>query len=189
MAKKAAPKYAAPSPRFVAARWHGGAQTPRRIVLHSTVSPCKAGGAEATAHFFAHEGNKTSAHYVVDPETVVQCVGDHVVAYHCGHNQDSIGIEMCDYPDARSARRWDDKPHRAMEARAVRLVAQLCLAYGIPPYYVGVARLKAGAKGVTTHNNMSLAFRQSTHWDPGAWRRFRFMRAVRAEVRRIKKGA
>ena len=42
---------------------------------------------------------------------------------------------------------------------------------------------------MTTHNNMSLAFRQSTHWDPGAWRRFRFMRAVRAEIRHIKKGA
>jgi hypothetical protein len=33
--------------------------------------------------------------------------------------------------------------------------------------YVDVAGLKAGKRGVTTHNNVSLAFKKSTHTDPG----------------------
>ncbi len=178
----------APTPPFIAARWHGGAQTPRLIVMHSTVSPCKPGQARATAQFFAREQNKTSAHYCVDPAEVIQCVGDHTVAYHCGYNQDSIGAEMCDYPDAKSKARWDDANHIAMEKRAARLVAELCLAYGIRPYFVGATGLKLGRKGVTTHAEMSKAFRRSTHWDPGAWRRFRFMRRVRRQIKRIKNG-
>jgi N-acetylmuramoyl-L-alanine amidase CwlA len=182
------PKYRAPSPRMIAARWTGGSQTPRLIVMHSTVSPCKPGQAEAVAHFFAGEDNKTSAHYVVDPGTVVQCVGDHTVAYHCGHNQDSIGIELCDMPDQQSQARWNDANHRAMMTVAARLVAQLCLAYNIRPWFVTVPGLKVGRRGVTTHANMSQAFKQSTHWDPGAWPRIRFMRMVRAEVRKIKAG-
>jgi hypothetical protein len=42
-------------------------------------------------------------------------VGDHTVAFHCGYNQDSIGIEMCDMP-SQDKTRWDDQPHRDMEA-------------------------------------------------------------------------
>jgi len=181
--------FKAPSPRMVAARWHGGSQTPRLIVMHSTVSPCKPGGAAATAHFFATEENKTSAHYVVDPETVVQCVGDHTVAYHCGHNQDSIGVEMCDMPDPKNKKRWDDAAHKAMFDRAADLVADLCLAYGIRPYFVKAAALKRGTVGVTTHAEMTNAFHQSTHWDPGAWRRIRFMRLVRSKIAAKKKAA
>jgi hypothetical protein len=62
------------------------------------------------------------------------------------------------------------------------------MAYGIRPYYVGAIALRLGVKGITTHAEMSKAFRASTHWDPGAWRRFRFMRRVRRQVARIKKG-
>lgn len=180
--------FAAPNPPMIPARWHGGSQTPKLIVLHSTVGPTKAGSARGVASFFARETNKTSAHYVVDAGEVIQCVGDHVVAYHCGYNQDSIGIEMCDYPSATSKHRWDDTDHLRLERRTARLVAELCMAYGIRPYYVGAIALRLGVKGVTTHAEMSKAFRASDHWDPGAWRRFRFMRRVRRQVARIKKG-
>jgi hypothetical protein len=134
----------------------------------------------------------------VDESYVFQCVGDHTVAYHCGYNQDSIGVEMCDNPsmeDPRTGRiiaapksRWDDDEHRRLERRTARLVAELCLAYNIRPYYVGRWKLLAGMKGVTTHAAMSKAYKRSTHWDPGAWRRYRFMRRVRRQVARIKKG-
>jgi N-acetylmuramoyl-L-alanine amidase CwlA len=181
-------KYAAPSPPMIAARWHGGPQTPRDIVMHSTVSPCREGQAQAVARYFAREDNKTSAHYCVDPGEVIQCVGDHTVAYHCGWNQDSIGVEMCEYPSWNLAR-WLTRPHRRLRHRTVRLVAELCLAYGIPPYYRGVKARLAGEHGVTTHRVMSLAYKRSTHWDPGAWPRRAFMRAVRAEIVKIKNGA
>jgi N-acetylmuramoyl-L-alanine amidase CwlA len=181
--------FAAPAPPMIVARWHGGSQTPRLIVLHSTVSPCRNGAAREVARFFSNrpETGKTSAHYVVDPGEVIQCVPDHTVAYHCGYNQDSLGIELCDMPDAKSKRRWDDKNHRAMEVRAARLVAELCLAYNIRPWFVPAFALKMGVKGVTTHAEMSKAFKRSTHWDPGAWRQVRFMRRVRAEIAAIKR--
>jgi hypothetical protein len=96
---------------------------------------------------------------------------------------------MCDDPsDRRGLRRWDDHDHIRMEIRAARLVAELCLAYGIRPYFVPAWKLKLGIRGVTTHAEMSKAFKASTHWDPGAWRRYRFMRRVRRQVARIKKG-
>jgi N-acetylmuramoyl-L-alanine amidase CwlA len=178
----------APSPLFVAARWHGGPQTPKRIVLHSTVSPCKPGMARAIAHFFATEDNKTSAHYCVDPDEVVQCVGDHTVAYHCGFNQDSIGVEMCEMPSWNIAR-WFTPNQVKMRRRTQRLVARLCLAYDIPPRFLGVKRLLAGEHGITTHNNMSRAYKRSTHWDPGAWPRRLFMRGVRRRIEKLKSGA
>lgn len=180
-------RFAPPSPPMIPARWKGGAQTPRTIVMHSTVTPTGAGWARKVAHMFATETKKTSAHYVVDAAEVIQCVGDHTVAFHCGHNQDSIGVEMCDEPDAKSSERWNDADHRAMFNRAASLVAQLCLAYDIPATYVDAAGLKAGKHGITTHAEETAAFHESAHWDPGAWPQLSFLAAVRAEIARLKK--
>ncbi|HET7388370.1 MAG TPA: hypothetical protein VFJ19_17085, partial [Nocardioidaceae bacterium] len=78
---------APPSPPFIAARHHGGHQTPRAIVMHGTVSPCDRGRARSIAAWWHGSGSPvTSAHYIVDPYQIVQCVGDHTVAYHCGYN-------------------------------------------------------------------------------------------------------
>lgn len=179
---------APPNPPMIPARWHGGTQTPKLIVMHGTVSPCVAGGARAVAKFFATEDNKTSAHYVRDPLETIQCVGDHTVAYHCGYNQDSIGYELCD-PQAGPGARWSDKNHTMMLAGAAKDVARLCLAYGIPVAKVSVADLKAGKRGICGHADMSLAFRRSTHTDPGAafpWSTF--IGLVKSEVKKLQGG-
>lgn len=179
--------YPAPSPQMIRARNMGGEQEPRRgrIVMHETQSPCARGGAQAIAHMFATTTRKASAHYVVDPADVVQCVPDHRVAFHCGYNDGSLAVEMCGYSSWNLAR-WATRPRRLMRRRAVNLVAKLCLAYDIPPYYVGVKQLLAGKPGVTTHRAMSKAFKRSTHWDPGAWPRRAFMRAVRTRMDELK---
>lgn len=187
--------FPAPEPPFTRARWHGDPQDPTGgiIRLHSTVSPCAAGEAKNVAHFFATEDNKTSAHYCVDSSpvyarSVVQCVGDHYTSWDCGWNPPGISVEMCEYPSTNIAR-WDDAAHRQLERNAVRLVAELCLAYRIRPYFVGRFQLRLGIKGVTTHAEVSKAFPNLTdHTDPGAWRRWRFMHAVRREIRAIKRG-
>jgi hypothetical protein len=140
----------------ILARSFGGPQNPGLIVLHSTVTSTKAGAARNVARFFQTEAQPTSAHYAVDAADVIQCVPDHRIAYHCGYNQDSIGIEMCDMPVLGSmshwlvppvkrlgARplfhggritplRWIEPTHRAMLARTAHLTAELCLAYDIP---------------------------------------------------------
>lgn len=179
----------APHPFQIPARWYGGSQTPHRIVMHSTVSPCKAGQARAVGYFFAHEDAKTSAHYGVDPEEVVQYVADHHVAYHCGYNQDSIGVEMCEYPSLTNPARWLTPNQIKMRRRAQRLVARLCLAYDIPAQFLTVDELLMGERGITTHNNMSKAFKRSTHWDPGTWPQRLFMRGVRKRIAELQAAA
>jgi N-acetyl-anhydromuramyl-L-alanine amidase AmpD len=153
--------------RFIAARWHGGAQKPVAVVIHGTVSPCDTGRARKVAADFAGTATKKSAHYTVDPGETVQSVADHVVAYHCGHNTGSIAFELCD-PQTGSGKRWSDKAHQAMLDRAARDVAQTCLAYDIEMTHVSVASLKAkGPHGIYDHNASRLAFGETTHTDVG----------------------
>lgn len=184
--------FKAPTPPFVgpAAHTSAGSNMPvKRIVLHSTVSPCVPGGARAIAAYFRSPGSGGSAHYVVDPKEIVQVVGDHTIAWHAPPNAGSIGIEQCDYPDAKSAARWSDDNHRAMTDLVVGLVADLCLAYGVPPWFRGAIALRLGMRGVTTHAEVSKAFGQSSHWDVGRWHRRKVMRRVRAEIRTRKRAA
>lgn len=182
-------KFAAPAPRYLgpARRSSAGSNKPiRRIVIHSTVSPCRAGQAEKTAAYFRSEKAGGSAHYAVDPYEVVQCVFDSVIAWHAPPNAHSLGVELCEYP-APTMDRWREAEHRLLFRRAAKLVAELCLAYDIPPYFVGPMGLRLGRKGVTTHASVSKAFGQSSHWDPGSWPRRAFMRAVRKHIKELQK--
>jgi len=171
-----------PSPPYVGPAAHtsaGSNQPIRRIVIHSTVSPCKAGGARATAAYFRSRGSGGSAHYVVDPSEAVQVVWDNTIAWHAPPNAGSIGVELCDEPAGpnggkASVSRWADAEHAAMLDRAAELVAQLCLAYDVPIRKVGPKQLLAGAHGICGHVDVSQAWHESDHWDPGhfPWQRF-----------------
>lgn len=185
-----------PNPPYMGPAFHTSAgenKPPTRVVIHSTVSPCVPGGAESIAAYFRSPAAGGSAHYVVDPVKVVQVVYDNVVAWHAPPNPHSIGIEMCDIPGpvpndppgsarfkaARRSWRWVKPNQIKMLDRTARLTARLCAAYGIPPTFLTSADLLAGKHGVTTHNNVSQAWHESTHWDPGFWPRRYFMRQVR----------
>ncbi len=188
-AKRPKVSYPPPKAPYIRARWFGDRTNKpiKRIVMHGTVSACRPGVAKAIAQYFARTERKASAHYVVDPAEVYQCVYDSYVAWHDGTNFHSLAVEMCD-PVEGPKERWNDEPHRQMLRRAARLVAELCLAYDVPARYIGPVRVRLGRKGITTHNVMRLAFPKSTtHWDPGKWPRRRFMRLVRTEVEAIKK--
>ncbi len=186
-------KYPAPNPPYLGpAKFYstGGNKPINRIVIHSTVGPTKAGSARGIAAYFKHTVTRpSSAHYVVDAGEAVQVVYDGDTAYHAPPNTHSIGVELCDYPVADSAKRWADADHKALFKNAARLVAELCLAYDVPPWFVGSTRLRAGRRGVTTHAQVRDAWHETDHWDPGAWPRLAFMREVRRQVRAIKKAA
>lgn len=163
------------------------------VVIHSTVSPCEPGGARDIARMFATTTRLASAHYCVDPEEEIQSLGDSYIAYAAPPNQHKLHVEMCEFPgplpndSPGSARwkalkkswRWVRPKQQKMLDRTARLTAQLCAAYDIPPWYVDINGMKAGRRGVTTHHNISQAFHETTHWDPGWWPRYRFMRLVR----------
>lgn len=206
--------YPPPDPPYEgpAAHTSDGPNLPaRRIVIHSTVSPCVPGERHRIAAYFRDPDAGGSAHYVVDPVGVVQVVGDHSIAWHAPGaawsstrhpfpaNVHSFGIEMCDNPGpvprgpvsviraARRTWRWREPRQEAMLQLTAQLTAELCLAYGIPARWLNRKGLRSGVKGITSHAQVSLAFGQSTHWDPGFWPRRRFMRLVRDYIAQERK--
>lgn len=197
MTRPPAPQRPYTGPPF---RHSGNGNKPiRRIVIHSTVSPCEPGGALKISAYFRSSRAGGSAHYVVDPREAVQSAWDSVVCWHAPPNPHTIGIEMCDIPGpvpdgglwgsrARALRRswrWLRPNQRAMLRRTARLTAELCAHYDVPPRFLSVRKVRADEDGITTHANTSQAFRQSTHWDPGLWPQSLFMRWVRADYARI----
>lgn len=191
------PKYPPPSPPApfggVPAN-HSGQDNhpPTRVVIHSAVIPCEPGRARQLCEWNARGATGGSWHYATDPSGAYQASWDRFVCWHAPPNSRSLGIEMADYPGARptgrtraalhalrKSWRWAGKNHRAMLEHTAWLTARLCLAYDLPPVFLSARDLRAGRKGVTTHANVSQAWRQSTHWDPGWWPRRRFMRRVR----------
>ena len=176
-----------PSPPFIAARYKGGRQTPKAVVLHGTVSSDDKGTARNIAAWWnGPTSPKSSAHYVRDAREVIQCVGDHTVAYHCGFNQDSIGYEFCDEQKG-PASRWQDKDSLAILRGAAKDVARLCLAYDIEPRRPSIAELKRkGPHGIYSHDDSRQAFGGTTHTDPRDFPWAQFIRLVRREVKRLK---
>lgn len=184
-------KVKAPSPPYLGpANHHGGHNNKpiHRIVMHSTVSPCEPGGARSIAGMFRSTSRYASAHYVVDPNETVQVVYDSVVAYHAPPNEHSIGVEMCDMPSTTNKARWKGKNHRKMLKRAAKLVAQLCLAYDVPIQKINAADLRAGKHGICGHVNVSHAWHETTHWDPGVFPWRRFIRMVRKYAKAMRNG-
>lgn len=182
--------YPPPNPTFIRARNQGGSQKPKAIVMHGTVTSDNKGTARNVANWWnGPTSPMSSAHYVVDPAEVIQCVGDHNIAYHVGYNTGSIGIELCDEQQG-PANRWLDQDSQAILDRAARLTAELCLAYGIRPFRPSIAELKAkGPHGIYGHNDSRLAFGNTSHTDPRDFDWPDYLRRVRRQIRKIRDAA
>jgi N-acetylmuramoyl-L-alanine amidase CwlA len=139
------------------------------IVLHSTEGKEYAGSARSVAAWFQDPRCRASAHYVVDPQEVIQCVPAQAAAWHAwGVNGRGIGVEMCGEAK-QSAAQWADADSSLTVRRAADLVAALCKAWDVPVVLVtpDILRLQTG-RGITTHALASQAFPgHGDHWDPG----------------------
>lgn len=138
------------------------------IVLHCTESPEASIGAERCAKYFQIVERMASAHRVFDDDGEVLCVPTNRIAFHApGANKNGIGYEHCGY--ARQNRdQWLDPFGTAMLTRSAKRGAVDAAQWGIPIVYCDAAALKAGgARGFTTHNEVTKAFGRSTHTDPG----------------------
>lgn len=153
---------------FVQARNHGPANNfpINRIVIHGTVTQCVPGGARAVARMFANTSRDASTQYIVDPGEIVQAVRDDTIAYGAPPNKGAIHVEQCDMQEG-PASRWQDANHQAMLRLAAALVARLCLKYDVPIRKLNAADLKAGRRGICGHSDVSQAWHQTTHVDPG----------------------
>lgn len=158
------------------------------VVIHSAVMPCEPGRARQLGQMNSAGSGGGSWHYATDPGAVIQCSWDSFVCWHCGHNDGSLAIEMADWPTKTGTVqtwRWRRDNHKKMLWNTAMLTAHLCAAYDLPPKFRSPYGLMRNRKGVTTHWQMTLAFRKSTHWDPGLWPKRRFMRMVRTEHARL----
>lgn len=144
---------------------------PTRIVIHCTAGPGQtcAVGAQGTARYFQDPKSGGSAHYITDIDETIQCAYDNVICWHAPPNPHSIGIEMECSLAGDGQGHWGRQDHITMMHRTAKLVAQKCLQYGIPTVKLSVADLQAGKHGVTGHADVSKAFQQSDHTDPGSY--------------------
>lgn len=141
------------------------------VVLHDMEAPDKPETAENVAAWFAGPtAPPASAHLCADSTGIVRCCHDHDVAWHApGANHNGIGIEMSGYA-ADSGASWLDPSSSAMLDFVARATADYCLVHGLPATFRTAADLLAGgsrARGVTTHWEVSKAYRRSDHFDPG----------------------
>lgn len=143
-----------------------------RIVIHSTspgIGYPKAsanGMARSTAHYFQSSSSGGSAHYIVDAADEEHCVHDKAIAWHAPPNQGSIGIEICGEAYYTNAEWVSDKVTPLLVKAAAR-AAELCHRFGVPVVKLSVSDLRAGKRGICGHVDVSNAWHQSDHTDPG----------------------
>ena len=171
---------------FIKARiFTPGRKTPVRVVvLHTMEAAEKRGTALAVANWFAgRNAPQASAHYCVDSAEVIQCVDESDTAWAApGANADGIQIEMAGY-SGQGASGWEDEYSQEMLRRVADLVRDICIRRELPMERVDSHGLLEGAKGITSHHAVSLAYKRSTHTDPGPdfpWDKFLAM--VRGEA-------
>jgi N-acetyl-anhydromuramyl-L-alanine amidase AmpD len=153
------------------------------IVIHTMEMDQKGETAEHCAQWFRNPAAKVSAHYCVDADSIVQCVRDQDVGWHApGANHDGVGIEHAGRAK-QTGRDWSDAYSVAMLDRSAALVAYLCRKYKIPVTWLYAADLRAGKRGITTHDAVSKAFKRGSHWDPGTgFPVERYLALVRAKL-------
>ena len=157
---------------FIAARSRGPARSGVRLdwlVVHTTESSEAPGTALAVAKWFAGpQAPKASAHYVIDPGEVVQCVHLDDTAWAApGANSRGIHLEHCGRA-AQTPEQWADEASAAMLARSARLAAQLAKQFDIPVRWINSSSLRSGERGFTGHVDVTEAFSHGQgHTDPG----------------------
>ena len=137
------------------------------VVMHTMEIAERPDAAKICARWFESPVSNVSAHYCVDAGSVVQCVREKNVAWHArGGNTNSIGVELAGYAH-QTTRDWEDDYSSAVLARAASVVADVCRRRRIPVRWLVAGDLVAGRHGITSHAEVSLAYRKSDHWDPG----------------------
>jgi len=156
------------------------------VVIHSAEIGESLDGAEALMRACAVSERVASWHFAVDADSVTQSVKEEDIAFHApGANANGIGIELCGRARQTEAE-WADDFSRSVIARAANLTAALCRRWSIPAAFVPADGLLRGVRGVTTHREVSVAFKKSTHDDPGPnWPTQRFMDLVRQYLSQV----
>lgn len=152
---------------------HGGAFTagkPIGVVVHSTESDDGPGSAEAIAGSGWFGGPKagTSAHKIVDQNSICEGVKRNVIAWHVGPGGNGlyVGYEFCGRA-GWSAAQWRAPEQLQMLRNAAPYIADDLRYCGAPARWLSLAQVAAKQPGLLTHNDVRLALGGTTHSDPG----------------------
>lgn len=151
------------------------------IVFHTMEAPEMGETAEGTANYFHTSDVEASAHACFDSNSVVDCVRDEDIAWHTpGLNDRSLGYEHAGYA-RQTPSEWSDPFSEAMLRLSAQRVAAKCKQYRIPISFVDANGIRSGNRGITTHNEGTVAFNTpGGHWDPGpSWPRDHYLDLVR----------
>jgi len=160
---------------FVSAKFFGGPlKRVELIVMHSAETGERLDSAEAVARWFANPRKANggwavcSAHYAVDANSVVCSVPETTIAWHArGVNDRSIGIEFAGSA-AQAREQWLDDYGLSMLVMGHGLVCDIAVRHGLPISFVDAAGILKGIKGVTTHREVTKAYKiRGGHTDPG----------------------
>jgi len=111
--------------------------------------------------------NVASYHYVIDTDKVFPLVRDDYRAHAAGGGN-SQGLHIC-FPGkaAQTPAEWHDAISTAQLEQCARWLADKSQEYRIPLSRLDPQDLVEGNKGVCGHVDVTNAFHQSTHTDPG----------------------
>lgn len=159
-----------PIPFVQAKNYYPGRQKPIRVIVIHTAEIAEVNNAAENLAAWAAGPNAPMAswHFAIDADSVVQCVREEDTAFAApGANSDGVQCELAGRA-GQGAAGWADAYSQAVLHRAARLVADLCRRHGLPVVKVDAAGLLRGERGIVGHADVTLAYRQSTHTDPGA---------------------
>lgn len=160
-------------PQFIPAKYQTVAHRTEVfwIVVHTTEGSCATGRALSGALAMQAGERQASAHYLVDPANIVQCVHDYNVAWHCpGANRRGIGIEHCasGLGDLVPKTDWFSPEAQAMLRLSANLVVQIAARWKIPLMRLSPADILANKPGIFGHVDATNAFQTpGGHQDPG----------------------
>lgn len=144
----------------------------RVLVIHTAECGQSPGSAVALAKWAAGpKAPRASWHYAVtcgsEAGAIVQSVPEACVAWAApGANSSGLQIELCGHA-SDAPELWLEGKGREVLENGARLAGRICKRWGIPLVKLSVDELKAGKRGVIGHDTATVAFRKSTHTDPG----------------------
>lgn len=155
---------------FEHARGDGGVRSQTQmVVIHATDNTASASD---EASYASTRSDMTSAHFYADDGSVIQAVPTDHIAYGCypTGNYRSIQFELVgkDWPDSQEI-------SDATLRRVAPVVFRVCNDWGIPIRKIGPDELRNGVKGICGHVDVTNAWHEGDHQDPGPafpWDRF-----------------
>lgn len=141
------------------------------VVIHDMEASEYSGRAESTAAYFADppDGRQVSSHYTVDDDSVIQCVDLDDIAWTVGNrpgNYRGINWELSGFASQVEGQ-WLDPFGVAMFHEMAPICVSDMKRFNIPNHWCTIADLQARRPGLTTHNDLRIAFGVTTHTDPG----------------------